>query len=74
VDGARTRQFGDLADADTQMGTISNRQQCEKVQRMIVIGIEEGARVAAGGPGRPDGLARGLYARPMVFADVRNDT
>ncbi|MEM5429252.1 aldehyde dehydrogenase family protein [Cupriavidus oxalaticus] len=66
-------KVGDPSDAGTQVGTISNRQQYEKVQRMIGIGIEEGARVAAGGPGRPDGLAHGLYARPTIFADVRND-
>ncbi|MCY1525416.1 3-succinoylsemialdehyde-pyridine dehydrogenase [compost metagenome] len=64
---------GDPADAQTRMGPISNRAQYEKVQRLIGIGIEEGARVAAGGPGRPDGLKQGFYARPTVFADVRND-
>ncbi|MGE8366439.1 aldehyde dehydrogenase family protein [Cupriavidus sp.] len=64
---------GDPADPATKMGPVSNREQYEKVQRMIGIGIEEGARVVAGGPGRPEGLERGFYARPTVFADVRND-
>lgn len=64
---------GDPADPATRMGPISNRGQYEKVQRMIGIGIEEGARVVAGGPGRPEGLERGFYTRPTVFADVRND-
>ncbi|GJH08441.1 aldehyde dehydrogenase family protein [Caballeronia novacaledonica] len=64
---------GDPADPATKMGPISNRAQYEKVQQMIRAGIEEGARVIAGGPGRPEGLARGFYARPTVFADVRND-
>lgn len=64
---------GDPADPATRMGPISNRGQYEKVQRMVGIGIEEGARVVAGGPGRPEGLERGFYARPTVFADVRND-
>jgi aldehyde dehydrogenase (NAD+) len=64
---------GDPNDPATKMGPISNRAQYEKVQRMIGVGIEEGARVAAGGPGRPAGLARGFYAKPTVFADVRND-
>jgi aldehyde dehydrogenase (NAD+) len=64
---------GDPADSATKMGPISNRAQYEKVQQMIRAGIEEGARVIAGGPGRPEGLARGFYARPTVFADVRND-
>ncbi|MGO4325949.1 aldehyde dehydrogenase family protein [Cupriavidus sp. 2TAF22] len=64
---------GDPADPATKMGPISNRGQYEKVQRMIGIGIEEGARLVAGGPGRPPGLERGFFARPTIFADVRND-
>ncbi|NLP63462.1 aldehyde dehydrogenase family protein [Paraburkholderia sacchari] len=64
---------GDPADPATRMGPISNRMQYEKVQLMIEAGIAEGARVAAGGLGRPEGLTRGFYARPTVFADVHND-
>ncbi|SAK92898.1 aldehyde dehydrogenase family protein [Caballeronia ptereochthonis] len=64
---------GAPTDPATKMGPISNRAQYEKVQRMIAAGIEEGARVAAGGLGRPLGLERGFYARPTVFADVRSD-
>jgi aldehyde dehydrogenase (NAD+) len=64
---------GDPADPATRMGPISNRLQYERVQKMIATGIEEGARVAAGGPGRPTGLTRGFYARPTIFADVHND-
>ncbi|HWK66715.1 MAG TPA: aldehyde dehydrogenase family protein [Rhizobiaceae bacterium] len=57
--------------ADTFMGPISNRAQFEKVQRMISGAIQEGARLVAGGPGRPDHLPRGFYAKPTVFADVK---
>jgi aldehyde dehydrogenase (NAD+) len=64
---------GDPSDPATKMGPISNRAQYDKVQRMIGIGMDEGARVAAGGPGRPDGIERGFYAKPTIFADVRND-
>ena len=70
---ANAVKVGDPSDPETKMGPISNRGQYDKVQRLIGVGIEEGARLAAGGPGRPDGLARGFYARPTVFADVRND-
>lgn len=70
---ANAVKVGDPSDPETRMGPISNRGQYDKVQRLIGVGIEEGARLAAGGPGRPDGLARGFYARPTVFADVRND-
>ncbi|HBD36506.1 MAG TPA: aldehyde dehydrogenase family protein, partial [Cupriavidus sp.] len=65
-------QVGDPAEPGTRIGPISNKAQYEKVQRMIGTGIEEGARVVAGGPGRPDGLTRGFYARPTIFADVDN--
>jgi aldehyde dehydrogenase (NAD+) len=64
---------GDPADPATKMGPISNRKQYEKVQRLIALGMEEGARVVAGGLGRPAGLERGFYAKPTVFTDVRND-
>jgi aldehyde dehydrogenase (NAD+) len=40
---------------------------------MIATGIEEGARLVAGGPGKPPGMNRGWYVRPTVFADVTND-
>ena len=63
---------GDPSNAATKMGPLANRAQFDKVQRMIGLGIEEGARVAAGGPGRPAGLERGFYTKPTVFADVRN--
>jgi aldehyde dehydrogenase (NAD+) len=64
---------GDPADPGTKMGPISNRTQYEKVQRMIGIGLEEGARLIAGGAGRPEGISQGFYARPTIFADVHND-
>lgn len=61
---------GDPRDAATDMGPLSNRNQFDKVQRMIAGGIQEGARLVAGGPGRPDHLDKGFYARPTIFADV----
>ncbi|WP_321962714.1 aldehyde dehydrogenase family protein [Paraburkholderia sp. J7] len=63
---------GDPADPATRMGPLSNRAQYDKVQRMIEAGMAEGARVAAGGLGRPPGLTRGFYARPTIFAGVHN--
>src|SRR5262249_25998404 len=44
-----------------------------QVQRLIKQGIAEGATLVIGGPGRPEGLDRGYYVRPTVFADVRPD-
>ncbi len=63
---------GDPRAETSRIGPLSCRAQFDKVQGLIAIGIEEGARVVAGGPGRPDGLPKGFYVRPTVFADVSN--
>ncbi|MBY0563578.1 MAG: aldehyde dehydrogenase family protein [Hyphomonadaceae bacterium] len=55
------------------IGPLANANQFQKVQSLIQKGIDEGARVAAGGVGRPDGFNRGYYVKPTVFADVNND-
>ncbi|MEO1568214.1 MAG: aldehyde dehydrogenase family protein [Pseudomonadota bacterium] len=55
------------------IGPISNANQYQKVQDLIQKGIEEGATLVAGGPGRPEGFNKGYFARPTVFADVTND-
>jgi aldehyde dehydrogenase (NAD+) len=64
---------GDPSAAETALGPLSSKAQFEKVQRMIQEGIKEGAKVVAGGVGRPDGLTKGYFVKPTVFADVRND-
>jgi aldehyde dehydrogenase (NAD+) len=55
------------------MGPVVSRAQWEKIQGLIKVGIDEGATLVTGGLGRPDGLNKGYYVRPTVFADVRND-
>jgi aldehyde dehydrogenase (NAD+) len=55
------------------IGPLANANQFQKVQGLIQKGIDEGARVAAGGVGRPDGFNRGYYVKPTVFADVNNN-
>ena len=50
-----------------------NRIQWDKIQALIQKGIEEGATLVAGGPGLPEGVNKGFYVRPTVFADVTND-
>jgi aldehyde dehydrogenase (NAD+) len=55
------------------LGPVANRVQFERIQRLIEMGIKEGAGLVTGGLGRPQGLERGYYVRPTVFADVRND-
>lgn len=64
---------GDPSDPRTTMGPLVNRQQYERVQGYIRKGIEEGARLVTGGEGRPDGLVRGYFTRPTIFADVNNE-
>ena len=70
---ANAIKVGDPFDADTKMGPISNKTQYEKVQRMIQIGIDEGATLSAGGVGLPDGCESGYYVKPTIFSDVTND-
>jgi len=55
------------------IGPVVSQLQFDKIQGLIEKGIEEGARLVAGGPGRPKGLNRGYFVRPTVFADVNND-
>ncbi|OBB91329.1 aldehyde dehydrogenase family protein [Mycobacterium sp. 852002-40037_SCH5390672] len=59
--------------AGTTIGPVASKTQFEKVQRLIQKGVDEGATVVAGGPGRPAGLDKGYYVKPTVFAHVTND-
>ena len=52
------------------IGPVVSEVQFDKIQNLINKGIEEGAKLVAGGPGRPEGLNRGYYVKPTVFADV----
>ncbi|MEN5114853.1 aldehyde dehydrogenase family protein [Brevundimonas diminuta] len=63
---------GDPA-SDTRLGPVVSETQWSKIQALIGKGIEEGATLVAGGPGRPEGLTAGYYVRPTVFADVAPD-
>ncbi len=64
---------GDPLAESTTHGPIANRAQFERVQAVIGAGLEEGAKLIIGGPGRPDDLEVGLYARPTIFSTVRRD-
>ncbi len=55
------------------LGPLVSKAQFEKVQGFIRKGVEEGAKLVAGGPGRPDGVNQGYFVKPTIFADVRND-
>ena len=64
---------GDPADEATTMGPVVSRQQYDKIQGLIEQGIEEGARLVAGGPGLPEGIDRGYFVRPTVFSGATNE-
>ena len=55
------------------MGPVVNKTQWDKIQGMIQVGIDEGARLTTGGTGLPENVNRGFYVRPTIFADVTND-
>ena len=55
------------------IGPVVSKAQWDKIQGLIEKGIEEGATLVAGGPGKPEGLETGHYVKPTVFADVTND-
>ena len=63
-------RLGDPLDPGTTMGPLVSRAQFEKVESLIQAGVEEGAALVAGGPGRPAELNRGYFVRPTVFGDV----
>lgn len=65
-------KVGPPGEEDTKLGPVVNASQFEKIQRLIKAGIDEGAELVTGGPGRPVGLETGYYIKPTVFANVDN--
>jgi aldehyde dehydrogenase (NAD+) len=72
ANAAENCAVGDPAEEGRHIGPLVSQAQFDKVQGLIEKGMAEGARLAAGGPGRPEGFNRGYYVRPTVFADVDN--
>jgi aldehyde dehydrogenase (NAD+) len=64
---------GDPLSETTRLGPVVSELQFNKIQALIEAGIKEGADLIAGGPSRPDGLEKGYFIRPTVFANVSND-
>ena len=69
---AEALKVGDPKTEGMDLGPVVSELPWNKIQALIKKGIEEGAQVAAGGPGRPDGIAKGYYVRPTVFSNVKN--
>ncbi|MGA8203447.1 MAG: aldehyde dehydrogenase family protein, partial [Woeseiaceae bacterium] len=70
---ANSTVVGNPRDDGVMVGPLVSEAQWNKVQALIQKGIDEGATLAAGGTGRPDGISKGYFARPTVFSGVRND-
>jgi aldehyde dehydrogenase (NAD+) len=70
-DAAAKVTVGDPS-GDVTIGPVVSKTQFDKIQALIQKGIDEGATLAAGGTGRPEGLSKGYYVRPTVFAKVNN--
>lgn len=72
VEAAAQVTVGD-PNSEVAMGPVVSQKQFSSIQALIQKGIEEGANLVAGGPGRPDGLEKGFYVKPTVFANVSNE-
>ena len=72
IAAARATVVDDPSKSGAHIGPLASRMQFEKVQACIALGMAEGAKLLAGGPGRPDGLPVGYYVRPTVFGGVNN--
>ena len=64
---------GDPTSDGTTIGPVVSETQWKKIQGLIQAGIDEGAELVCGGLGRPDGLEKGYYVKPTLFANVTND-
>ncbi|WP_137701362.1 aldehyde dehydrogenase family protein [Marimonas lutisalis] len=69
---AQSIKVGNAHEEGRHIGPVVNEVQWNKIQDLIQAGIDEGAKLIAGGTGRPEGLNKGFYVRPTVFADVNN--
>ncbi|MGB3245883.1 MAG: aldehyde dehydrogenase family protein, partial [Sulfitobacter sp.] len=72
ADVANNTHVGPASEQGQHIGPVVSEAQYNKIQGLIEKGMAE-ARLVAGGLGRPDGLNRGYYVKPTVFADVTND-
>jgi len=70
---AQSVTLGDPMEKGPHLGPVVSKTQYDKIQRLIQVGIDEGARLVAGGVGRADGFDRGYYVKPTIFAGVHND-
>ena len=65
-------EVGDPKKEGEHIGPVISETQYNKIQTLIKKGIDEGAKLIAGGPGKPRGLEKGYFVKPTVFVDVNN--
>lgn len=70
---SETVVVGDPTAEGTTMGPVVSEVQFNKIQSLIEKGIEEGAKLVTGGPGRPEGIDKGYFIRPTVFSEANNE-
>ncbi len=66
-------EVGDPKKEGEHIGPVISEMQYNKIQTLIKKGIDEGAKLVAGGAGKPEGFEKGYFVKPTVFADVKND-
>ena len=66
-------EVGDPKKEGEHIGPVISKTQYDKIQALIKKGIDEGAKLIAGGPGKPKGLEKGYFVKPTVFVDVNNN-
>jgi aldehyde dehydrogenase (NAD+) len=68
-----SQQVGDPAMPGRHIGPVVSELQFSRIQALIAAGIEEGATLLVGGPGKPADFDKGFFVRPTIFCDVSND-
>ena len=66
-------EVGDPKKGGEHIGPVISEMQYNKIQTLIKKGIDEGAKLVAGGAGKPEGFEKGYFVKPTVFVDVKND-
>ena len=69
---ANSMKVGDPKKEGEHIGPVVSEVQYKKIQSLIQKGIDEGAKLVAGGVGKPDGIDKGYFVKPTAFADVNN--
>ena len=72
VETANQTAVGLASEEGRHIGPVVSQLQFDKIQDLIQVGIDEGAKLVAGGPGKPEGFEQGYFIKPTVFADVNN--